>query len=116
VPPVEVDESVIWSMLSEPRMAPYLEGAAGDKVAALGLYEWSARTSSAAFEVVGILRYCSATLSIVAFRSTFARINVGSRGFCCRPLVENMSQMPWPSFAKDFGPNGKNPGTRSSQD
>ncbi|WP_026360497.1 hypothetical protein [Amycolatopsis nigrescens] len=53
--PVEVDEYVVWDMLSEPRMAPYLDDAAGNKGAALGLYEWSARTSSAAFEVVGHL-------------------------------------------------------------
>lgn len=36
-------------------MAPYLKSADGDKVKALELYEWSARTSSAAFEVVGHL-------------------------------------------------------------
>jgi hypothetical protein len=47
--------SVVWNMLSESRMAPYLQLAAGDKVVALSLYEWSARTSSAAFEVVGHL-------------------------------------------------------------
>jgi hypothetical protein len=51
----EVDVSVVWNMLSEPRMAPYLEDTAGDKTMALRLYEWSARTSSAAFEVVGHL-------------------------------------------------------------
>lgn len=53
MPPVEVDSSVVWNMLSEPRMAPYLRSADGDKAKALALYEWSARTSSAAFEVVG---------------------------------------------------------------
>lgn len=36
-------------------MTPYLQTAAGDKSSALALYEWSARTSSAAFEVVGHL-------------------------------------------------------------
>ncbi|MFE2750972.1 hypothetical protein ACFXGA_03095 [Actinosynnema sp. NPDC059335] len=53
MPPVEVDLPVVWNMLSEPRMAPYLEAAGGDKIKALELYEWSTRTSSAAFEVVG---------------------------------------------------------------
>jgi hypothetical protein len=51
----EVDVSVVWNILSEPRMAPYLEDTAGDKTMALRLYEWSARISSAAFEVVGHL-------------------------------------------------------------
>ncbi|WP_241832889.1 hypothetical protein [Amycolatopsis sp. CB00013] len=55
MPSVETEESMVWNLLSEPRMAPYLEGASGDQVAALRLYEWSARTSSAAFEVVGHL-------------------------------------------------------------
>ncbi|CAM3667225.1 hypothetical protein KIPE111705_19655 [Kibdelosporangium persicum] len=36
-------------------MAPYLRAAAGEKQAALELYEWSARTSAAAFEIVGHL-------------------------------------------------------------
>lgn len=53
--PVEFDESVVWTMLSEPRMFPYLADARGDRSAALSLYEWSARTSSAAFEIVGHL-------------------------------------------------------------
>ncbi|WP_245372944.1 hypothetical protein [Crossiella equi] len=39
-------------MLSEPRMTPYLS-MAGDRATALKLYEWSARTSAAAFELVG---------------------------------------------------------------
>jgi hypothetical protein len=55
MPSVEVDVSVVWNLLSEPRMAPYLRAASGDKAKALALYEWSARTSSAAFEVVGHL-------------------------------------------------------------
>jgi hypothetical protein len=55
MPPVEVDVSVVWNMLSEPRMAPYLKSAAGDMGNALALYEWSTRTSSASFEVVGHL-------------------------------------------------------------
>jgi hypothetical protein len=55
MPSVEVDVSKVWNMLSEPRMAPYLDTANGDKTTALELYEWSARTSSAAFEVVGHL-------------------------------------------------------------
>lgn len=42
-------------MLSEPRMAPYLKQARNDKGEALSLYEWSARTSAAAFEAVGHL-------------------------------------------------------------
>lgn len=53
MPPVEVDSSLVWNMLSEPRMAPYLRGAGHDKTKALALYEWSSRTSAAAFEVVG---------------------------------------------------------------
>ncbi|MBP2323925.1 hypothetical protein JOF56_004310 [Kibdelosporangium banguiense] len=52
---VEVDVPAVWNMFSEPRMAPYLPLAAHDKGVALGLYEWSARTSSAVFEVVGHL-------------------------------------------------------------
>jgi hypothetical protein len=51
--PVEVELSMVWNMLSEPRMAPYLHSADGDKIKALALYEWSARTASAAFEIVG---------------------------------------------------------------
>ena len=31
--------SVVWNMLSEPRMAPYLKSADGDKSKALALYE-----------------------------------------------------------------------------
>lgn len=58
VPSVDLDEAVVWDMLSEPRMAPYLEAAGGDKGNALRLYEWSARTSSAAFEVVGHQDQC----------------------------------------------------------
>jgi hypothetical protein len=52
---VEVDVSTVWGLLSEPRMAPYLRDAGGDQGAALALYEWSARTSAAAFELVGHL-------------------------------------------------------------
>lgn len=55
MPSVELDVPVMWSMLSESRMTPYLRDAAGDKSTALDLYEWSARTASAAFEVVGHL-------------------------------------------------------------
>ncbi|WP_232519718.1 hypothetical protein [Actinosynnema pretiosum] len=50
---VEVDESVVWGLLSEARMAPYFANAGNDQGKALELYEWSARISSAAFEVVG---------------------------------------------------------------
>jgi hypothetical protein len=50
---VELDVLAVWDMLSEPRMAPYLRATGGDERVALDLYEWSARTSSAAFEVVG---------------------------------------------------------------
>jgi hypothetical protein len=55
MPLVEFDVSVVWYMLSEPRMAPYLKSAEDDKAKTLALYEWSARTSSAAFEIVGHL-------------------------------------------------------------
>jgi hypothetical protein len=53
--PVETDVTAVWAMLSEPRMAPYLRHANGDKRDALALYEWSARTAAAAFETVGHL-------------------------------------------------------------
>ncbi len=53
--PVEADVAAVWAMLSEPRMAPYLRSANGDQRNALALYEWSARTASAAFETVGHL-------------------------------------------------------------
>ncbi|UJW34334.1 hypothetical protein L3Q67_11520 [Saccharothrix sp. AJ9571] len=53
MPSVDVD--VVWDMLSEPRMAPYLATVGCDKAKALELYEWGSRTSSAAFEVVGHL-------------------------------------------------------------
>lgn len=52
---VEIDASAVCGMLSVPRMTPYLDGVAGDERAALALYEWSARMSSAAFVVVGHL-------------------------------------------------------------
>jgi hypothetical protein len=52
---VEADVSAVWTMLSEPRMAPYLQSANGNKDDALALYEWSARTAAAAFETVGHL-------------------------------------------------------------
>lgn len=53
MPSVDID--AVWDMLSEPRMAPYLDAAGCEKAEALRLYEWSTRTSSAAFEVVGHL-------------------------------------------------------------
>lgn len=72
--------SVLWNMLSEPRMAPYFADAAGDKTMALALYEWSARTSSAAFEVVGHLE--------VLLRNTLDR--------CLRQhFHEDQSGIPW---------------------
>lgn len=46
---------VVWELLSEPRMAPYLRVADDDRARALDLYEWSCRTASAAFEIVGHL-------------------------------------------------------------
>src|SRR5882757_4230400 len=55
MPSVEVDVETVWNLLSEPRMAPYLRIADGDHRNALALYEWSARVSAAAFEVVGHL-------------------------------------------------------------
>jgi len=61
-------------------MGPYLDGAAGNKAAALGLYEWSARTSSAAFEIVGHLE--------VLLRNTLDR--------CLRRhFREDQSGIPW---------------------
>jgi hypothetical protein len=51
----EVNVAAVWEMLSEPRMAPFLKNAGGDRSSALELYEWSARTSSAAFKDVGHL-------------------------------------------------------------
>jgi hypothetical protein len=42
-------------MLSEPRMAPYLRITGDSQRDALALYEWSTRTSAAAFEVIGHL-------------------------------------------------------------
>lgn len=42
-------------MLSEPRMAPYLRITGNNQHDALSLYEWSTRTSAAAFEVIGHL-------------------------------------------------------------
>lgn len=42
-------------MLSEPRMAPYLRVTGNDQREALALYEWSTRTSAAAFEDIGHL-------------------------------------------------------------
>lgn len=53
--PVDYDASVVWGLLSETRMEPYLRSSAGDRGDALALYEWSSRISSAAFEVVGHL-------------------------------------------------------------
>ncbi|MGW7536525.1 hypothetical protein [Amycolatopsis sp. NPDC054798] len=52
---VDVDRTVVWNMLSEPRMAPYLAESGGDRDLALDLYAWSARMSSAAFLTVGHL-------------------------------------------------------------
>ncbi|WP_052809958.1 hypothetical protein [Streptomonospora alba] len=49
------DAATVWTLLSEPRTAPYLEKADGDRQDALALYEWSARTAAAAFEDVGHL-------------------------------------------------------------
>lgn len=45
---------LVWNALSEPRLAPYLKITQA-RCDALALYEWSARTASAAFEVVGHL-------------------------------------------------------------
>lgn len=42
----------VWHALSEPRLTPYLE-TTNSRRDALALYEWSARTASACFEVVG---------------------------------------------------------------
>jgi len=55
VPDVDDNVPAVWSMLSEPRMTPYLRIARDSQRDALTLYEWSARTSAAAFEVVGHL-------------------------------------------------------------
>lgn len=44
--------SIIGQALSPPRFATYLHAAKGDADAALRLYEWSARMSSAAFELI----------------------------------------------------------------
>lgn len=49
------DVSVVWNLLSEQRLGPYLRAAHGDRAKALDLYEWSCRTASAAFEMVGHL-------------------------------------------------------------
>ncbi|MFD0774074.1 hypothetical protein ACFQZ2_09070 [Streptomonospora algeriensis] len=49
------DAGIVWNLLSEPRTAPYLEKAGGNRNDALALYEWSARTAAAAFEDVGHL-------------------------------------------------------------
>lgn len=51
----EIDAAAVWGMFSEPRMAPYVKAASGDRDSALALYEWSARTSAAAFKDVGHL-------------------------------------------------------------
>jgi hypothetical protein len=55
VPHVDDNVQAVWSMLSEPRMAPYLRITGNDQLEALGLYEWSTRTSAAAFEDIGHL-------------------------------------------------------------
>ncbi|MDT0300516.1 hypothetical protein [Streptomonospora wellingtoniae] len=53
MPHPEHDAGIVWNRLSEPRMAPYLDRAGGDKGDALALYEWSTRIAAAAFEDVG---------------------------------------------------------------
>ncbi|MFW6722783.1 hypothetical protein ACHZ98_21990 [Streptomyces sp. MAR4 CNY-716] len=54
MPDTEDTFARVWDALSEPRLAPYMK-IAQDRRDALALYEWSARTASAAFEVVGHL-------------------------------------------------------------
>ena len=55
MPHVDDNIPAVWNMLSEPRMAPYLRIAGDNQFDALSLYEWSTRTSAAAFEVIGHL-------------------------------------------------------------
>ncbi|WP_210742367.1 hypothetical protein [Nocardia veterana] len=49
---VDYSQTQVWDLLSAPRMAPYLTAAGGDRALALSLYEWSARTVAASFEVL----------------------------------------------------------------
>ncbi|WP_223838769.1 hypothetical protein [Nocardiopsis deserti] len=80
MPGVDDDVDLVWSRLSKPRMAPYLDRTGGDRRAALAVYEWSGHTAAAAFEDVGHLE--------VLLRNTLDR--------CLRDHYrEDTSGIPW---------------------
>ncbi|MGY6655998.1 hypothetical protein ACXIZN_27925 [Amycolatopsis sp. TRM77291] len=116
MPSVETEEPVVWNLLSEPRMAPYLEAASGDKVAALRLYEWSARTSSAAFEVVGHLEVLLRNALDRCLREHFREDKCGIPWFLLpTPGGVNVTEAV-ATVRERLRPQRRKPGTRSSPD
>ncbi|MDR7166917.1 hypothetical protein J2W56_000635 [Nocardia kruczakiae] len=49
------DLALVRSLITEPRLRPYLEEAAGDESTALELYAWNVRLSAACMEVLALL-------------------------------------------------------------
>ncbi|WP_280181221.1 hypothetical protein [Nocardia farcinica] len=88
----DVDHSAgpVWDLLSEPRMAPYVADADGDRAAALALYCWSSRTVAASFEVLGHLEVLVRNALDAVLREHFSEAERGIPWFML-PINENVS-------------------------